>query len=308
MSMPQLQNLGLSGFAWVGVDIGGFAGDATGELVARWTEFGIFQPFCRNHSEFNARHQEPWVFGEPYESVMRAMLQLRQRLIPYLYSVFEESHRTGAPILRPLLFEYPDDETTYTMEDEFLVGDSLLVAPIARPGLAYRHVYLPRGDWCHFWTGACVSGPAHVLAHAPLGQPAVYVRANAPLPLWPPTQYVGERAPDPLTLLVFPASGEGTLDLYEDAGDGYAHERGEYARTRIICRTAADEIMVDFAAVEGTYRPARDTVVLELRGSPTAPRAVTVDGAPTTAWEHADDTLRISLPAAAAARTVRIAR
>ena len=208
MSMPQLQNLGLSGYAWVGVDVGGFWGDSTGELLARWTEFGIFQPFCRNHSARNTHPQEPWAFGEPYESSIRSMLRLRQRLLPYLYTLFEQAHRTGAPILRPLLFEYPDDETTYSTDDEFLVGSALLVAPIARPGTEYRHVYLPRGTWVHYWTGARSVGPAHVLAHAPLGQPAIYVRANTAVPLWPEMSNTDERAPDPLTWLVFPAVGE----------------------------------------------------------------------------------------------------
>ena len=102
MSLSQLQNLGLSGVGWTGVDIGGYYGDTSGELLARWTEFGIFQPFARNHSEKTTRRQEPWLFGEPYESISRDMLKLRQRLLPYLYTLFEECHRTGAPILRPL--------------------------------------------------------------------------------------------------------------------------------------------------------------------------------------------------------------
>ena len=147
MSMPQLQNLGLSGIAWAGVDIGGFFGDCTGELLARWTEFGVFQPFCRNHSAMGTVAQEPWAFGEPWETICRDMLRLRMRLLPYLYTLFEECHRTGAPILRPLLFEHPDDPETYAADDEFLLGSALLVAPITRPGIEHRHVYLPAGTW-----------------------------------------------------------------------------------------------------------------------------------------------------------------
>jgi alpha-glucosidase len=95
------------------------------------------------------------------------MLMLRQRLLPYRYTLFEEAHRTGAPILRPLLFEFADDPTTFSAEDEFLRGSALLVAPIARPAVEHRHVYLPRGTWVHYWTGERIAGPAHVLAHAP---------------------------------------------------------------------------------------------------------------------------------------------
>ena len=153
MSMPQLQNLGLSGVSFCGVDVGGFFGDSNGELLARWTEFGIFQPFCRNHSCKGTVPQEPWAFGEPWETICRDMLSLRMRLLPYLYGLFDEAARTGAPILRPLLFEYPDDPVTYSADDEFLVGDALLVAPITRPGIEHRHVYLPAGEWVQWWTG-----------------------------------------------------------------------------------------------------------------------------------------------------------
>jgi alpha-glucosidase len=310
MGMPQLQNLGLSGYAWVGVDIGGFSGDATGELLTRWTEFGIFEPFCRNHSAWNTRPQEPWAFGEPYESHIRELLRLRQRLLPYLYTLFEEAHRTGAPILRPLLFEFPDDAATYTADDEFLVGSGLLVAPIARPGIAYRHVYLPRGTWVQYWTGECVQGPANILAHAPLGQPAIYVRGNTPVPMWPAMAYDRERAPDPLTWLVFVASAEaGHGELYEDDGDGYAFEHGDFARTRLTCQTGA-VVTLQFEPQEGAFvasshQKQRTTVELDLRGLP-RPSEVRVDGGVVANWDHSDARLTLRLPTTSAARTVTI--
>ncbi|HEY8490144.1 MAG TPA: TIM-barrel domain-containing protein [Dehalococcoidia bacterium] len=294
MSVPQLQNMGLSGMAWAGVDVGGWGGHCTGELLARWTEFGAFQPFCRNHNAKGTRPQEPWAFGEPCESVVRAMLKLRQRLIPYLYTLFEECHRTGAPILRPLLFEYPDDETTYTMDDELLLGEALLVAPVTRPGVEHRYVYLPRGTWFHLWSGERVDGPAHVLARAPLGEPPVYVRASTPLPLWPEMAYVGQRPPDPLTLLAFPAEGRGALSLYEDAGDGYEHERGVYARREVTCEGAGDRVTVRLGQRQGSFVPERETVVLELRGLAAPPADVRANGAP-AAWRYEEGRLLVTL-------------
>jgi alpha-glucosidase len=254
MSMPQLQNLGLSGIAWSGVDVGGFFGDGNGELLARWTEFGAFQPFCRNHSALGTKRQEPWAFGEPYESVCREMLQLRMRLLPYLYTLFEECHRTGAPVLRPLLFDFPADETTYAADDEFLLGPSLLVAPITRPGIEHRHVYLPAGQWAHWWTGEVVSGPAHILAHAPLGQPAVYARGV--VPLGDPVMHTGE--PSGLTWRVFtPGSGS----LYEDAGDGY----GPSSRRTAHAERAEDgRVRVSLSAREGEFVPPRETTRVQL--------------------------------------------
>jgi alpha-glucosidase len=285
MSIAQLLNLGLSGVGWSGVDIGGYYGDTTGELLARWTEFGIFQPFARNHSEKTTRHQEPWLFGEPYESVSRNMLKLRQRLLPYLYTLFEECHRTGAPILRPLFWAYPEDATTYSMDDEFLCGEALLVAPVTRPGVEYRHVYIPAGSWFHFWTGARVDGPAHILAHAPLGEPAVYVRANTALPLWPDMNHVGQQEADPLTLVLYPSEGSGTATLYEDAGDGYEHLNGSYSRRTITCEVEAGRIRVTIGEQEGALVPARRRIRLELREIASEPKAVEA-GRATPTWRY----------------------
>jgi len=277
MSMPQLQNLGLSGIAWAGVDVGGFFGDCDGELLARWTEFGVFQPFCRNHSAMETAPQEPWAFGEPWESVCRDMLALRMQLLPYLYTAFEACHRTGAPILRPLLFDHPGDPVTYTADDEFLVGSGLLVAPITRPGVEHRHVYLPAGHWRQFWTNELIEGPAHVLAHAPLGQPAIYARCNTPIPMWPVLPHTAE-IPASLTWRVFVGPGAGSSSLYEDAGDGYgpscsrtAHvERdGELVRFSLSARSGAfvppqRETFVDFVGLDRVRLEENgDAVVIE---------------------------------------------
>ena len=307
MSMPQLQNLGLSGVAWAGVDIGGFFDDCNGELLARFTEFGIFQPFCRNHSMKETIHQEPWVFGEPYESVCRKMIKLRQRLLPYLYALFEECHRTGAPILRPLLFEYPEDEATYNADDEFLLGSALLVAPITRPGIEHRHVYLPQGTWFHHWTGERFDGPAHILARAPLGEPALYFRANTAVPMWPEMNHVGERPKDPLTLLLYSTEGSGESVLYEDAGNGFGYERGEYARRSVVCEVSSGGISVRLNEREGSFEPERGSVHLELIGVNTRPGSVLTNGEEAD-WEYeeAAGSITVRLEESASETTVEV--
>jgi alpha-glucosidase len=304
MSLPQLQNLALSGVAWAGVDIGGFGGDTNAELLARWYEFGVFQPYCRNHSTLGTRRQEPWVFGEPYESVCREMIKLRQRLLPYLYTLFEECHRTGAPILRPLLFEYPEDETTYNADDEFLLGDALLVAPITRPGVEHRHVYLPEGTWFHYYSGERFDGPAHILAHAPLGEPALYVKANTAIPMGPDASHTAEKPTDPLTLLVHPAEGAGESTLYEDAGNGFGYRDGEYARRTVSCESSDGRILVRLGGREGSFVPERREVRLKLRGI--AAQSVFVDGGERQPEHGEDGTLTVSLDEKAGPTTVEV--
>ena len=224
----------------------------------------------------------------------RKMIQLRQRLLPYLYTLFEECHRTGAPILRPLLFEYPKDETTYTTDDEFLLGDAPLVAPITRPGVEHRHVYLPHGTWSHFWTGERIEGPAHVLAHAPLGEPAIYARANTAIPLWPKMNHVGERPADPLTLLIYPAEGAGESTLYEDAGNGFAYETGEYAHRNVICEVLGGSISVRLTEQEGTFAPERSSVHLELRAVNTRPESISANGEEAD-WDYKETSGKITV-------------
>jgi alpha-glucosidase len=307
MSMPQLMNMGLSGVAWAGVDVGGFFDDCDGELLARFTEFGVFQPFCRNHTIKGSRHQEPWAFGEPYESMCRKMIKLRQRLLPYFYALFEECHRTGAPILRPLLFEYPEDETTYNMDDEFLLGEAFLVAPITRSGIEHRQVYLPEGTWFHFWSGEKFEGPAHVLAHAPLGKPAIYLKANTPVPLWPEMNHVSEKPADPLTILLYPSEGSGESVLYEDAGNGFGYERGEYTRRHVVCEVSGDEISLRLVEREGSFVPERSSVRLELGSLTVCPKNVSVNGGGADwCYEEADRKVVVSLEEEASGVAVEV--
>jgi alpha-glucosidase len=220
------------------------------------------------------------------------MLKLRQRLLPYLYTLFEECHRTGAPILRPLFWAYPEDAATYSMDDEFLCGDAILVAPITRPGVEYRHVYLPAGSWFHFWTGERVDGPAHILAHAPLGRPAVYVRGNTAVPLWPEMNYVGQQEAEPLTFVLYPSEGRGSATLYEDAGDGYEYLNGFSARRAITCEVEPGHIRVQMGERVGAFVPARRHVRLELREIASEPKAVQ-SGEASAIWRYDPEQRRL---------------
>ena len=230
-------NLSMSGVSFVGVDIGGFWNDSNGELLVRFAQLGAFLPFLRNHNaKFNSA-QEPWIFGEPFESAYRAAIELRYRSLPYLYTLFAESARTGAPIMRPLYYHYPSDAQASKNEDEFLIGENLLSAPISAEGATSREVYLPAGTWFDFWSGQTYKGgQTHTIA-AELENWPLLVRANSILPLGPVMQYSDERAVDPLTIHCYlSAQGKASYTLYEDDGTSLAHTRGAFAETLITAR------------------------------------------------------------------------
>lgn len=226
MMVPQLCNLGMSGFSFVGTDIGGFASDTTPELLTRWIEAAIFSPLLRNHAAMGTRRQEPWVFGEPTLSIYRKYLKLRYHFIPYLYDLFAQETQTGLPIMRPLVLNDDTDERVRDLNDEFMVGDDLLVAPVLNKSTTKRLVYLPAGDWIDFWNGQELAGHQDVIADAPLDKLPLYVRANTLLPWGPTVDHISDQ---PLSSLTFRLYGDhGRYQHYQDDGVDFNYQDGEY--------------------------------------------------------------------------------
>lgn len=235
MSLPQLLNLGLSGVPFVGADIGGFFGTCGPELLVRWYQLGAWYPLARANCDRYAADQEPWVWGPRVLDACRAALRRRYRLLPYWYTLFAEAARSGAPVLRPLLYHYPGDPHARSRDDEALLGRDLLLAPVLRPGRTTREVYLPPGRWYGLHDGRVHLGPAHILADAPLfADMPVYARAGAVIPTGPDVDHA-DQEPVELTLHVYPdehGMAEGTL--YEDDGSTMSHREGDFALTRYL--------------------------------------------------------------------------
>ncbi|MEF2968909.1 TIM-barrel domain-containing protein [Paenibacillus sp. M1] len=233
--MAMGMNLGLSGVAFCGADTGGFMHHASGELLARWTQLGALTPFFRNHSAIDTRKQEPWSFGEEVERICREYIELRYRLMPYLYSLFYESSNSGLPVMRPLVLEYPQDRRTFNLSDQFLLGNALLVAPVCRPGREHRTVYLPEGIWYDFRTGARYEGGQHIIAHAPLDTLPLYVKAGGILPLTVPAQHTRRAEWADLNIHLYGRGGSeaaggqiaGDFALYEDDGISGDYKHGK---------------------------------------------------------------------------------
>ncbi len=269
MAMPMCLNIGMSGVPFVGVDIGGFWKAGNGELLTRFTQLGALLPFCRNHNAVDNPDQEPWAFGEPYEDACRKAIEVRYRLMPYLYTLFHEAATTGAPIMRPLYYRYRQDEQAHDVESEFLLGDSLLSAPIYEQGAIGRRVYLPEGTWFDYWDGTEYPGMGWSDIAAPLERWPLFVRGNSVIPSGPLMQYTGQRATDPLTFTCYMAEdGLASYTLYEDDGSTLAYQNGTSAQTSINCRVSGDLTEVEIEEHFDGYRPQREwyEVIVQVGG------------------------------------------
>lgn len=226
MMIPQLCNLGMSGFAFAGTDIGGFGADTTPELLTRWIEAAIFSPLLRNHAAMGTRSQEPWVFGEPTLSIYRKYLNLRYQFIPYLYDLFAYESKTGLPIMRPLVLNYPNDPLVKNLNDEYMVGSKILVAPIVEEGKTARVVYLPDGEWIDFWNNVIYGGNNTILVDAPLDKLPLFVKKDTILPWGKVQEYVSSEPDHKMIFRVFGQRGQYTH--YQDDGSSFAYQNGEY--------------------------------------------------------------------------------
>jgi alpha-glucosidase len=306
MTLPQLLHLGVSGVAFSGSDVGGYSGraESTAELFTRWMAVGAISPFFRAHAEKDARRQEPWAFGAETLEATRSLVSFRYELMPYLYSVFDESARTGAPVLRPLVFEFQDDEATHTVADEAMLGPSLLVAPIVKDAAAAgtsRAVLLPKGRWFDFRSGAVLEG-GRTIAIAATPDPLpndvlpVFAREGAIIPRATVGTNVAAALGGTLFLDAFPGATRSSFTLREDDGTSAA------TLSRITFATMRTDGGVRFeaSAREGAYVAAHDRVVVRIRRVDHDVTSVKLDGVELArsafTWDANDRAVVVTLP------------
>jgi alpha-glucosidase len=291
MTTPMLENLGLSGFAFAGADVGGFAGTPPTDLLTKWLEIAAFQPIDRDHTELGTGDQEPWVGGPEQEAIRRRFIESRYRLMPYLYTLAEEASRTGLPMVRPLFLEFPDAapdkhpiDIDISAAGEFLLGRDLLIAAPAFPGELDRYqVEFPSEDWYNYWTGEKVPQPAKTGAHTgptettanqvrlkTTIQPAldtlpVFARGGSILPIAPLVESTGETPQGPLTLRVYVGEECGGT-LYQDDGQSYSYQQGQFLRMKFDCQVAADGFHLRISSHEGSYAAWWKSLRVEIYG------------------------------------------
>ena len=162
IAAPMLLSISIAGLPFAGADVGGFFQDPSAELFTRWYQAGSFTPFFRGHAHHDTKRREPWVFGEPYTTILRDAAMVRYALLPYWYSVFYESYRYGLPIMRPMFTEFPDDSKTYAIDNQWMVGSGLLVCPVTHEGAVEAQVYFPSGSgpWYDYYTYVALASVA----------------------------------------------------------------------------------------------------------------------------------------------------
>ncbi len=302
--VPVAINAGLSGLTYWGTDIGGFVPtkELTGELYVRWFQFGAFCPLFRAHGRtWKLRLPWGWNTGElgpdeissytggaanpdpgelhnaAVEPICRKYLDLRYRLLPYLYSLVREGHVTGLPIVRALWLHHRDDPSARGRGDEYLWGRDILVAPVVERGATSRRLYLPRGTWFDFWTNELASGGREMDRAVDLGTMPLYVRAGAIVPFDPVRQYTTEPADGPTTLRIYPGA-DGAFLLYDDDGESFAYQRGDWMG--IECRWTDARRTLALALADGSRMRAPDRRFrIEVAGG-SSRREVTFDGRP----------------------------
>jgi alpha-glucosidase (family GH31 glycosyl hydrolase) len=296
--VPIAVNTGLSGIPYWGTDIGGFIPTAeyTGELHVRWFQFATFCPSFRAHG----RHWHlrlPWGWnggdGGPKETngftpateelnnprvepILKKYLELRYRLLPYIYTAARETADTGLPMMRAMWLHHPDDPTAVARGDQFFWGRDLLVAPVVEKGATSRRVYLPKGPWFDFWTSERVEGGREIERTVDLEATPLYVRGGAIIPMGPIKQYVEEKVEEPLTLVMYPGA-DAAASLYEDDGHSFDYRKGQFMRLAMTWRDRERRLRIALAPGSRMMPPLRRSIEVRLAGEKTG-KTITFEG------------------------------
>ncbi len=287
----QCQRLAVSGFSFVGSDIGGFIGAPDGELMVRWLQLAAFHPFMRTHysgdhllgdaadiseKDLEELHgdklmefsHEPFSFGEKWTPHAKKAIELRYHILPTIYSAFRKYTLDGTPILRHLFFEDPMDAKLLENERDFMFGEHLLVSPVIQPKLQRQSVYLPqKSNWYYFWSGQPARGGSDFFASLQPEQIPFFVREGAVLPIWPTRNSTSDKPIDELTLYVYHKIGTETSQLYEDSGEGYAYNDGDCNTKTFTVEGAVDRLKLT-QTIEGKYAPTYLKLTVYLVGLP----------------------------------------
>src|SRR5690606_14110212 len=266
----------MSGYSFVGSDIGGFAEQPSGELFARWIQLGVFHPFCRVHSSGDHGDQEPWSFDDEVTGIVRKFIELRYQLLPYLYTMFYKYSKEGTPMIKPLLYFDQNDHQTHFRTDEFIFGEQILVCPVQEPNAQGRRMYIHRGSWYDYWNDEMVVGGMEKWVVADLDKMPLFILGGAIIPKYPVQQYVGELELQELLLEVYYKDGVENSNVYEDAQDGYDYKKGRYSLRNFNLKGKENELIIQ-QFKDGNFITSYETFRFNFHGLPFKIKEIHVD-------------------------------
>lgn len=265
-----LNSLGVSGVAFTGMDVGGFSGAPSKSLYARWMQIGAFTPYFRNHAAIDSKSSEPWAYGEEVLDIARDYINLRYRLMPYLYSAFHDATTSGQPLMRTLAIDYTHDPKVYlpAYQNQYLFGASFLVAPFESTRDMAK-VYFPGGTWYDLHTDAVQSGAAEVVQELAIERLPVYVKESSIVPVQSLVQSTAEQPADTLTLHIYKGAVDSSTTYYEDDGISFGYQNGAYYQRTMVYDAAARKIVL--GAAQGKLQSKFRKIELVLHGFGAAP-------------------------------------
>ena len=260
-----LNSLGVSGVPFTGMDIGGFTGNPTVALFTRWMQIGAFTPYFRNHTGVNTKSSEPWAYGEEALEISRNYVNLRYRLLPYLYSSFYEATLNGQPVMRTLAIDYTHDSKVYDTQfhNQYFFGRAFLVAP-SESNKGFAKVYFPKGKFYDLYTDAVEMGNQEKIIPLTTKQLPVYVKESSIIPMQSLIQNTSEKPTDTLVVHVYKGDVNNSFVYYEDDGESYNYENGVFHKRTISYDAVAKTIL--FGKVEGSFKSKFNNLKLVFHG------------------------------------------
>ncbi|NOT73319.1 MAG: glycoside hydrolase family 31 protein [Cyclobacteriaceae bacterium] len=276
LGIRMVNSLGLTGVAFTGYDVGGFVGEASTKLFARWISIGALSPFFRGHTMINTKDSEPWSYGEEVEGISRNYIRFRYQLMPYLYSLFYEASQTGMPVQRSLALDHSYDPRVYDkqFQHQYLFGPSIMVAPV-ESNQDFVKVFFPKGEWYYLFDGKKYEGDQEVILESPIHKLPIFIKGSAIIAMQKPVQSTKEIV-DELVLHIYHGTSDNTFEFYEDDGSTFEYESGSYARRNVHYSPSQRKITLDKS--EGKYKTHLKDLRLVLHGFETV-RTLTINGA-----------------------------
>ena len=283
--MPQ--GMGISGITFCGTDVGGFFGAPTPDLYTRWMQLGAFTPFFRQHSIIDQKDKEPWAFGEQVEAWVKNIITLRYKMLPFFYTEFYNSSKTGLPVMRPMFLDFQNDEKCYYTDAQyqFMIGKNLLVAPVVSENEKFKKLYLPEGKWLDWWNSKVYEGNQWIIVEAPMDQIPLFIREGGVIPLQEKQNYVGEKNISQMRFKIFPANNS-EYDLYTDDGISTNYDNGEYSIIKINTKKVGSSIDIS-TSKSGNYNNNLKSFIFEIYVTGIV-KSVSLDGKNISVLQNSD--------------------